>query len=148
MYTGDDISVVSATLHSCHDDIDKYLNFKVLYPPLCQAGILPPSSAHNFEQILRPDSTKAQINNLIIHLRRCTEQEFGEVIRILRDSAEEAGNSHRDLANDLETNFRKFKTEGCSGKHLLFSQCYVFRQPPSSNMAVCSLYFSPPNTSV
>ena len=114
--TGGDWSAVSAALHSCNADITNYLDFQLVYPYLNQAGILPASSVHEFQHILQPDSNRARINNLLIRLRRCTEQEFKQFIAILRQTADEAGEAHEDLAKSLEENYERFQKEGCPDK--------------------------------
>ena len=101
---------VANTLHSCHADIMNKLNFNLLYPHLNQAHILPAEAVPNFMQPRLPESTGAQINNLIIWLHHCSQEQFSQFIALLRETAPEGGDAHWELAQALEQAFERFKT--------------------------------------
>ena len=103
---------VIATLHSCHDDIVKKLNFGLIYPKLNQNGILPTDSRQWFMQLQSPESRGTDINNLMVWGSR---EKFCQFIKILEETSNEAGDTHEELVAILQERFEAYKRHG-SGK--------------------------------
>ena len=115
---------VIATLHSCHDDIVKKLNFGLIYPKLNQDDILPTDSRQWFMRLLQPESRGTDINNLMVWLPKVGREKFCQFIEILKETSNEAGDAHEELVAILQERFEEYKKHGHSGG-LYFSKCKV-----------------------
>ena len=100
-------SAVAATLHSCHADIVNKLNFPLLYPWLNQTGVLPVTSDELFHRPLQSQCRGININNLIYVLK--SREQLDTLIGLLRQTADEAGETHEKLATLLQEKFEEHK---------------------------------------
>ena len=76
-----------------------------------------------FNRILLPESA-LDTNQVILRLSECTEKKLEALIRILRETAGEAGVAHEELADALEKTFKEYKENGCPGMYIFETKKY------------------------
>lgn len=103
-------NAIIATLHRCHADIDKKLNFQHIYSLLYQNDILPSTSGEHFQL-----QSRGTDDNLMWYLHECTPEEFKRFIDAVKSTADECDGAHEELAVLLEKTFEEYQRHNNSG---------------------------------
>ena len=106
-------TTVMGVIHACHKNIVQNLNFQLMHSLLNTAGVLPQESMPDLMRLLPPDNSGAQVNNMLTYLQYASEEQFGEFIRLLRETGKgEGGDAHLELAGLLEEKYAELKVKG------------------------------------